>query len=87
MKRVNIQQDVESRQRIAAASPKAFPTEQVTESVNPEIVQQNGKTTEVPGDENHAIAPAEPVPTSKEDGRPTGTYKSIGLRKPVSAFC
>ena len=77
MKRVNIQQDVESRQRIAAASPEVFPTEQVTESVNPEIVQQNGKTEEVPGGEDHPTAPAEPVPTAKRGRKANGDVQKV----------
>lgn len=77
MKRVNIQQDVESRQRIAAASPKVFPTEQVTESVTPEIVQQNGKTEEVPGGEDHPTAPAKPVPTAKRGRKANGDVQKV----------
>ena len=77
MKRVNIQQDVESRQRIAASSPKVFPTEQVTESVNPEIVQQNGKTEKVPGGEDHPTAPAEPVPTAKRGRKANGDVQKV----------
>ena len=77
MKRVNIQQDVESRQRIAAASPKVFPTEQVTETVTPEIVQQNGKTEEVPGGEDHPTAPAEPVPTAKRGRKANGDVQKV----------
>lgn len=86
MKRVNIQQDVESRQRIAAASPKVFPTEQVTESVNPEIVQQNGKTTEVPGTRITQSPQPSLSPRRKEDGRPRGRTKSIGLKETRLGF-
>ena len=77
MKRINVQKDVESRQRIAVASPKVLPTEKVTESINPEIMQQNGKTTEVPGDENHPTAATGPTAPAKRGRKTNGDVQKV----------
>lgn len=78
MKRVNIQNDVESRQRIAAASPKPF-TERTDERMNPKNEQQDGTSEEVPGCEDHPIAPNEPVSPTKRGRKANGNVQKVSV--------
>ena len=76
MKRVNIQNDVESRQRIAAASPKPF-TEKTDERMNPKNEQQDGTSEEVPGSKDYPIAPDEPVSPTKRGRKANGNVQKV----------
>lgn len=76
MKRVNIQNDVESRRRIAAVSPKPF-TERTDERMNSKNEQQDGTSEEVPGSEDNPIAPIEPVPPTKRGRKANGNVQKV----------
>lgn len=76
MKRVNIQNDVESRRRIAVGSPKPF-AESVNERINPETEQHDGTSAEVPGNEENPSSPTEPVPTSKRGRKANGNVQKV----------
>lgn len=85
MKRVNIQNDVESRQRIAAASPKPF-TERTDERMNLKNEQQDGTSEEVSGARTTQLPQMSRFPRRKEDGRPTGTYKKYRFEETRLGF-
>ena len=76
MKRVNIQSDVESRRNIATAIPNALVTkpEIVTESRN---TQEDGKTEEVQGGENHAPTQTESDTPSKRGRKTKGDTEEV----------
>lgn len=76
MKRVNIQSDVESRRNIATATSNAPVTkpEIVTESSN---IQEDGKTEEIQGGENHAPAGAESDTLSKRGRKTKGDTEKV----------
>ena len=78
MKRVNIQNDVESRRRIAAASPKPF-TERTNERMNFKNEQQDGTSEEVPGSEDNPIAPVEPVSPTKRGRKANGNVQKVSV--------
>lgn len=76
MKRVNIQSDVDSRRNIATATPNVPVTkpETVTESRN---TQEDGKTEEVQGGEDHAPAQTESDTPSKRGRKTKGDTEKV----------
>lgn len=76
MKRVNIQSDVESRHNIATAIPNAPVTkpEVVTESSNTE---EDGKTEEVQGGEDHVTTQTEPDTAPKRGRKTKGDTEKV----------
>lgn len=78
MKRVNIQNDVESRRRIAAFSPKPF-TERMSEGMNSKNEQEDGTSEEVPGSEEDAMSPTEPVSPPKRGRKTAGHVQKVSV--------